>query len=76
MNEVAIKRGKAPPRERWGLSQIKKDHYAEFTNLGDYGAIRAAASRTGKRLKRSFSVRKENTEDKPPREVIRVYRST
>jgi hypothetical protein len=60
--------------ERWPFSQLKPGHFFECTDLSQHTAIRTAASRARKRLKRRFSVRKVTlTENRVRRQVIRVY---
>lgn len=77
MNEVTFGEGKVPGRgERWPFSTLKRGKYFECADLTLYTAIRTAASRAQKKLKRKFTVRKLRVPVKEgePHTVIRVFR--
>lgn len=73
-SEVSFGEGRAPGKERWPFSELKRGKYFECEDLSQHTAIRTAASRAQKKLKRQFSVRKIRvTAGKAQRTVIRVF---
>lgn len=70
--QVTFGEGKTPGRERWPFADLAKNNFFEVTDLKKHVALRTAASRARKKLKRKFSVRKMTRDDGV--EVIRVFR--
>jgi len=61
-----------PPREKWPFRLLDVGQGFETTELGYHMALRSAATRYGKKLRRKFSVRKMlNVENEL---VIAVFR--
>lgn len=74
MDEVTFGVGETPGRGRWPFEKLtKKGNFFEVTDLTKHVALRTAASRAHKKLKRAFVVRKMQREGDGV-EVIRVYR--
>lgn len=70
---VTFGEGDNPGRGRWPFfKKLAKGKYFEVTDLTRHTALRTAASRAGKKLKKTFSVRKVRRDDGVS--VIRVYR--
>lgn len=69
---IKIKSGEPPQLDRWKIGAIPRGKYAEYSEVEHHGAIRSAATRIGKRMKRQFSVRKVLVGSGY---VIRVYRT-
>jgi hypothetical protein len=73
-DKVSFGNGDAPQAERWPFSKLKRGKYFECEDLSQHTAIRTAATRARKRLKKKFSVRKVTmVEGGVRRQVIRVY---
>jgi hypothetical protein len=73
VEEVTFGDGKTPTRGRWPFSDLKKGQFFEVTDLEKHVALRTAASRARKKLKRVFAVRKV-TSEATGAQVLRVYR--
>lgn len=73
VEEVTFGEGKKPIRDRWPFATLKAKQFFEVTDLTKHVALRTAASRARKKLKRTFAVRKIKRESDGV-EVIRVYR--
>jgi hypothetical protein len=73
VEEVTFGAGKTPARGRWPFADLKKGEFFEVTDLEKHVALRTAASRARKKLKRVFAVRKVKREDNGA-QVLRVYR--
>lgn len=68
-------RAGAPPEKEHPLKGLKKGQYYEVLNptANKVIALRSAASRFGKRLNRTYQVRKETTDNDTP--CVRIYRT-
>jgi hypothetical protein len=75
MGEVAFGEGRAPGKERWPFSELKRGKYFQCEDVSLHTAIRTAASRAQKRLNKKFTVRKMQVPDGPGvfKTVIRVF---
>ena len=79
------KTGRGKPPQKWPFFQtLKVNHFAEVKDVSKYSALRTAASRAGVKLKRKFTVSKEDVEENngergeihvPAHQVLRVYRT-
>jgi hypothetical protein len=72
VDEVTFGEGENPGRSRWPFSQLAKGKFFEVTDLKKHVALRTAASRARKKLRRIFAVHKVTKDDGT--KVIRVYR--
>jgi len=70
--EMTFGEGEAPGRGRWPFERLKKGEFFEVSDLNKHVALRTAASRASKKLKKTFAVRKVTKEDNAV--VIRVFR--
>ena len=73
MEEVTFGDGKTPTRGRWPFADLKKGQFFEVADLEKHVALRTAASRARKKLKRVFAVRKVKRETDGA-QVLRVFR--
>ena len=73
VEEVTFGDGKTPTRGRWPFADLKKGQFFEVTDLEKHVALRTAASRARKKLKRVFAVRKV-TREGDGAQVLRVFR--
>lgn len=71
--QVTFGEGENPGRGRWPFDKLKKGNFFEITDLEKHVALRTAASRAAKKLRRKFSVRKVRREEDDIM-VIRVFR--
>lgn len=70
--EVTFGEGENPGRGRWPFEKLAKGKYFQVDDVTKHVALRTAASRARKKLKKVFAVRKVSLED--GKTVIRVYR--
>lgn len=79
MTEEHSRTGRGSPPQKYGFFRtLKVGHYHEVSDLSKYSALRTAASRANKQLKRKFTVSKEidnGERGEVERTVIRVYRT-
>ena len=73
VEEVTFGEGKKPAKDRWPFATLKAKQFFEVTDLSRHVALRTAASRARRKLKRKFAVRKVKRES-DGLEVIRVFR--
>lgn len=71
-DDIKFGEGENPGRGRWPFHKLAKGKFFEVTDLDKHVALRTAASRARKKLKKVFAVRKVKREDGVI--VIRVYR--
>lgn len=75
-SKVSFGNGAVPVVERWPFSTLKPGQFFQCDDVKQHIALRAAATRARKRLKRTFSVNKVKlTKDGELIQVIRVYRN-
>lgn len=77
MSEITVGEGQAPGKERWPFSTLRRGKYFECADVKLHTALRTAASRAQKRLKKKFTVRKMQVPNGTAgnlKTVIRVFR--